>query len=66
MKNEPQEERRKFVELSPEQVERIKEQLLASVYEDIGRSLVKKLLWALGAVLSALLAWFAANHIQFK
>lgn len=66
MENEHQEERRKFVELSSEQVERIKEQLLASVYEDIGRSLVKKTLWALGAVLSALLAWFAANHIQFK
>lgn len=54
-------ERRKNQGLSDEEIEAIKEQLLASIYEDIGRSVVKKLLWALGAVLAALLAWATAR-----
>src|SRR3990167_7094416 len=56
----PPEERRANV-LTEEQVEELKERILASVYEDIGRSLVKKGLWALGAVLAALLTWLAAK-----
>ena len=55
------EERRADGGLTDEQIEVIKERVLASVYEDIGRSLVKKILWALGAVLAALLAWLAAK-----
>lgn len=54
-------ERRGPTRLSDEQIEAIKEQILASVYEDIGRSLVKKAIWALGAVFAALLAWLAAK-----
>lgn len=53
------EERRANGSLTDEQVKQIKEQILASIYEDIGRSVVKKILWAGGAVLSALLAWLA-------
>src|SRR3990167_3499517 len=56
----PPEERRANV-LTEEQVEELKERILASVYEDIGRSLVKKGLWALVAVLAALLTWLAAK-----
>jgi hypothetical protein len=55
------EERRKNVWLTDEQIDAIKERVLASVYEDIGRSLVKKILWLVGAVLAALLAWAAAK-----
>ncbi len=55
------EERRTNAGLTDEQIEEIKERVLASVYEDIGRSLVKKILWALGAVLAALLAWLGVH-----
>lgn len=50
-------ERRKNGVLSPEQIEQIKEEILASIYEDIGRSVVKKIVWSLGAVFAAVLAW---------
>ena len=59
------EERRANAGITDEQIEVIKERILASVYEDIGRSLVKKVLWATGAVLTALLAWLTA-HVYFK
>lgn len=39
--------------LSQEELEAIKSQLLESIYADIGRSLVQKLLWVTGAVVSA-------------
>lgn len=39
--------------LSQEELDSIKEQLLESIYADIGRSLVRKAIWALGAVLAA-------------
>ena len=62
MNGEPDgEERRKNVWLTDEQIEIIRERILASVYEDIGRSLVKKILWVLGALLAALLGWLAAK-----
>lgn len=54
-------ERRRSGGLSEEQIEVIKERILASVYEDIGRSLVKKIIWIAGAVLATLLAWAAAK-----
>lgn len=57
----PSEERRANSGLTPEQIEAIKDAVLASVYADIGRSLVKKLLWAAGAVLLALLAWLGGS-----
>jgi hypothetical protein len=55
------EERRKNGGLSDSQIEAIKDAILASVYEDIGRSLVKKILWALGALFLGLLGWLAAK-----
>ena len=55
------EERRKNAWLTEEQINYIRERILASVYEDIGRSLVKKILWLLGALLAALLGWLAAK-----
>ena len=61
-----QEERRKNGGMSPEQIEAIRDAVLASVYEDIGRSLVKKILWTAGAVLAALFTWLAANHVSIK
>ena len=48
-------------EFSDEEIEAIKERILASVYEDIGRSLVKKVLWVGGTLLLALLAWLTAK-----
>lgn len=59
-------ERRKNAGLSEEQLEAIKEAVLASVYEDIGRSVVKRLLWAIGAICVAVLTWLGANHIALK
>ena len=56
-----EDERRKNGGLTDEQVEAIKDAILASVYEDIGRSLVKKILWVGGIVFAALLAWLAAK-----
>jgi len=62
MSEEPNdEERRKNAWLTDEQIDLIRERILASVYEDIGRSLVKKILWVLGALLAALLGWLAAK-----
>lgn len=50
-------ERRKNGGLTGEQVEAIREAILRSIYEDIGRSVVRKILWTLGALSFALLAW---------
>lgn len=58
--NEESEERRQ-PRLTDEQCEAIKDQILASIYEDIGRSVVKKLLWACGAALAVVLAWATAK-----
>ena len=58
-------ERRTNGGLSDEQIEAIKDAILASIYEEIGRSIVKKILWAGGAMFAALLAWLTAKgYIQ--
>lgn len=54
-------DRRKNGGLDAEQIEAIKQAILASIYEEIGRSIVKKILWAGGAVLFALLAWLVGH-----
>jgi len=54
-------ERRSNSGLTDKQIEEIREAILRSIYEDIGRSLVKKLLWALGAVFLVLSAWLASK-----
>lgn len=42
------------IHFSQEQLDSIKAQLLESIYADIGKSVVKKVLWILGSVLGAL------------
>lgn len=59
------EERRKSGGLSEDEIESIKERVLASVYADIGRSVVKKFLWVGGVVLLGLLTWLGVNgHLK--
>ena len=51
--------------LSADDIEAIKKQILDSVYADIGKSIVTKLLWISGAVLTALFAWLSIKgHIK--
>lgn len=50
-------------QLTPEQLEAIKQQLLDSIYADIGKSVVKKVLWITGASFVALVAWSKAHGI---
>ena len=58
-------ERRNNGGLSDEQIEVIKDAILASIYEEIGRSIVKKVLWAGGAIFTAVVAWLVAKgYIQ--
>lgn len=59
--SEDQRERRKNNALSDEQIEQIKDQILKSIYEDIGRSIVTKILWLAGAAFAALVAWLTAK-----
>ena len=47
--------------LSDQELEAIKKQLLDSIYADIGKSVVKKILWIGGAVILALYAWMRAH-----
>ena len=47
--------------LSDQELEAIKNQLLDSIYADIGKSVVKKILWIGGAILLALYAWMKAH-----
>ena len=59
---EPQTPNRRH--LSQEELDSIKEQLLESIYADIGRSVVKKILWVAGAVGIALLGYLKlADHV---
>ena len=55
------EERRKTVELSDDQIERIAERAaevaLSKVYQQIGKSVVQKILWVIGAASLAFFAW---------
>lgn len=59
------EDRRKFISLSDEQLEslaeRAAEKALAKVYEEVGRSTVRLALWILGAAVVALLTWLGAT-----
>jgi hypothetical protein len=58
----PQGRRRHFTD---EEVAALKQQLLESIYADIGKSLVKKVLWVGGACIFALFAWLVGKgHIN--
>jgi hypothetical protein len=45
--------RREKIQISQDEIDEIKRQLLESIYAEIGRSLVKKFLWAAGTVVFA-------------
>lgn len=53
------------IELTDEQLEsvaeRAAEKALTKVYEEVGRSTVRFVIWAVGAGVAALLAWLAAT-----
>ena len=63
---EKHEERRKNAGLSDEQIEAIKDAILDSIYQEIGRSIVKKVLWVAGSAAVTLSAWLGFNHISIK
>jgi hypothetical protein len=54
-------EKHTLVQLTQTELDDLKEQLLESIYADIGRSIVKKVLWILGAVAIAGFAWLAGK-----
>lgn len=54
-------EKHTLVQLTQTELDDLKEQLLESIYADIGRSIVKKILWILGAVAIAGFAWLAGK-----
>ena len=51
--------------LSDRDLEAIKKQLLDSIYADIGKSVVKKVLWIGGAIILALYAWMKAHGLDW-
>ena len=51
------EDRRKNGGLTDEQIEKIKQAILDSIYQEIGKSLVRKLVWTVGAIILAGAAW---------
>jgi hypothetical protein len=60
------EENEKRRPLTDAEVEIIKSQLLDSIYADIGKSVVKKFLWIIGAAgTAALAALSATGHIKW-
>lgn len=50
-------EKKSLIHLTPEELESLREQLLQSIYADIGRSIVRKVLWVFGAAALILFAW---------
>ena len=47
------------------EIEEIKEQILESIYADIGKSIIKKFLWVAGAMALAALAWLnGSGHFK--
>jgi hypothetical protein len=53
--------------LTPAELDCVREQILESIYADIGKSIVRKLLWVVGAACFVFLAWMnGAGHITFK
>jgi hypothetical protein len=62
---ESYEERRKNGGFTDEQIAAIKDAILASIYQEIGKSLVRKVLWIGGTIILAIFTWLAgAGHIK--
>jgi len=51
--------------LSDEELQSIKKQLLDSIYADIGKNVVRKILWVGGAIILALYAWLKAHGFDW-
>ena len=52
--------------LSDDELARIKKQLLESVYADIGKTIIYKVLWMAGACVLVLLAWLTGSgYVRF-
>jgi hypothetical protein len=49
--------------LTPDEIDELKEMLLESIYADIGRNVVRKLLWIAAAVISTLFVWLSSKHV---
>lgn len=47
--------------LTDEELEILRERLLESIYTDIGKSVVSKILWVFGAIGFAAFAWLTAH-----
>lgn len=52
-----------LTKLTPEEINELKELLLESIYADIGRNIVKKVLWISAAAVSALFVWLSSKHV---
>lgn len=52
--------------LSDEELDLIVERALDKIYSDVGKGVLKRLLWLLGAGLTALIGYLGANHIILK
>ena len=55
------ENRRKNGGLTDDQLIQIKAAILASIYEEIGRSIISKLLWVVGTLCLTALAWLVGS-----
>ena len=59
---ERQGEQNRFEDLTSDEVVHLKEQLLQSIYADIGRSVIKRILWVGGSILVAILIGIKTGH----
>lgn len=49
--------------LTQEEIDNLKEQLLESIYADIGRNVVKKALWIFASAATVLMVWLGSKHV---
>lgn len=56
-------EQNQLAKLTQDEIDELKEMLLESIYADIGRNVVRKLLWIAAAVISTLFLWLSSKHV---
>lgn len=70
MNNEPDHEERRHIRLTEHELDYIikgvKKQALDEIYAEIGKGLVKRVLWLLGLVGTAVTGWLAYKGIVIK
>jgi len=63
-------ERRHVLSLSEEQLDEIADRAVDRAFEriqlEVGRSVLRKVQWAAGAILLAVAAWLSAQHIKWE